>query len=110
MLLKRFGVENEVVTSRVAFWLYDRIDEVFLLLFCHINYCYVRIDHVVLYSIITHIRAFSLQLQVLFEVLEFQAIGLVFLKVHVLGKDHVFGDFCPDFVEVAIVEEPVLGE
>lgn len=85
MVLKWLGVENEVITSRVTFWLHDRINKCFLLLFGHIDNCHMRIDHVILYSVITHVRAFSLQLQVLFESLELQAIGLVFLKIHVLG-------------------------
>lgn len=94
----------------MALWFYDRINKIFLLLFCHINHCHVRIDHVVLYSIITNIRTFSLQLQVLFETLELEAIGLIFLEVHILSQDNIFGDFRPNFVEITIVKKPMLRE
>ena len=70
----------------------------------------MRINGRVSNFILSRLRTFTLNLQILFESVEFVLVSVILLKRHVFGQNHIFGYFSSYFVEITVVEEPMLGK
>jgi hypothetical protein len=110
VFLKGLRVEDEIIAGGVSLGLDDGVYEGLLLLLGHFVCGDVLIHRVILDGVLSHLRSSFLQLQVLLKPLELPLVGLVLLEVHVLGEDDVLCDFCSDFVQISVVEEPVFGK
>jgi hypothetical protein len=60
--------------------------------------------------ILTDLRDWLSGFKIVLEGLKSFGVGFVGLEIHIFGKYNIFSDFSSHFVEISIIEEPMLGK
>lgn len=68
----------------------------------------MRIYDIVFNFVLANFRSLLLDLQIFLKPLEFLFINLVLFITHIFGQDYILTYFSPNFVQISIVEEPML--
>lgn len=101
-------IKDKVISCVMSFWFDDRFDECFFFLFVEIDVGLVWIDGLILHLILSCFWSFFLKGKIFFKSSEFIFVFFVLGESHILGQEHILGDLGSDFVEVAVVKQPML--